>query len=431
MSNRSGFVPIGVGVVIAILAISGAIGAFVFSDRLTFWKDDPEKVLAHAWEQALQAVGAHAEGDIAVRVRMSADETPVDVQIEYASAWAGADDARRAEGDLSIHGTSEELGTLNARISSRRIGERQYLRLDDVDISSTLPQATMLQAVIGGFKGILGGQWIVIDPQALARSGLLSGDGMAALPSSPFVLEEETRAFLLEHPILVFEEQLGKERVDGVRSYHYRVQIDGEAVREFFNFVLTRGTFGATDSATQETLTAVSTELLPVLEHIHPEVWIGRNDEQFVQLRIPVDYTSTKTDASIVGEGVFHWSAWNDSVAVSDPETSLPLESLLALFSSGDLSMFGGLHPAADSQRVFENSVAAEVPVPSSIPNGSINTTLPGNGDADGDGLTDLLELFYGSNPTLPDTDGDGYLDGDEVDHGYSPTGTGLLFPNP
>jgi len=43
--------------------------------------------------------------------------------------------------------------------------------------------------------------------------------------------------------------------------------------------------------------------------------------------------------------------------------------------------------------------------------------------DTDGDGLSDLLELEYGTNPYLADTDGDGYADGMEIlDLGTDPT---------
>lgn len=44
--------------------------------------------------------------------------------------------------------------------------------------------------------------------------------------------------------------------------------------------------------------------------------------------------------------------------------------------------------------------------------------------DTDGDGLTDLQERLFGTDPLRADTDGDGYADGMEVQNGYSPTGT-------
>ena len=70
--------------------------------------------------------------------------------------------------------------------------------------------------------------------------------------------------------------------------------------------------------------------------------------------------------------------------------------------------------------------------------------------DSDGDGLTDLEELEYNTDPELadtdrdglfdreevvswktdplnPDSDGDSFIDGDEVKNGYDPLGSGKL----
>lgn len=42
--------------------------------------------------------------------------------------------------------------------------------------------------------------------------------------------------------------------------------------------------------------------------------------------------------------------------------------------------------------------------------------------DTDGDGLSDELEIRFGSRVDVADTDGDGFADGHEVENGYSPT---------
>ena len=47
----------------------------------------------------------------------------------------------------------------------------------------------------------------------------------------------------------------------------------------------------------------------------------------------------------------------------------------------------------------------------------------PAGLDTDSDGLTDLEEVLYKSDPRNPDTDGDGFLDGNEVFHLYNPGG--------
>lgn len=46
-------------------------------------------------------------------------------------------------------------------------------------------------------------------------------------------------------------------------------------------------------------------------------------------------------------------------------------------------------------------------------------------GDTDGDGLSDSLELALGTQPYQKDSDGDGYTDGQEVKSGYNPLGAG------
>lgn len=54
--------------------------------------------------------------------------------------------------------------------------------------------------------------------------------------------------------------------------------------------------------------------------------------------------------------------------------------------------------------------------------------TDPKNIDTDGDGLTDYDEIkIYHTNPLKADTDGDGYNDGAELRRGYDPLGPGKL----
>ncbi len=50
-----------------------------------------------------------------------------------------------------------------------------------------------------------------------------------------------------------------------------------------------------------------------------------------------------------------------------------------------------------------------------------------GGADRDNDGLTNVDEKKYGTDPLNPDTDGDSYKDGDEVRAGYNPKGPGKL----
>jgi len=67
-----------------------------------------------------------------------------------------------------------------------------------------------------------------------------------------------------------------------------------------------------------------------------------------------------------------------------------------------------------------------------------LNTTTSGNSlsleadqanklDSDGDGVSDAVEKYLGTNPNKKDSDGDGYNDGEELSRGLNPLGTGYL----
>lgn len=57
----------------------------------------------------------------------------------------------------------------------------------------------------------------------------------------------------------------------------------------------------------------------------------------------------------------------------------------------------------------------------------SINTYEPSAEDSDGDGLSDIYEQTFGTDPYNIDTDGDGYDDFTEVLNGLNPLGSGAL----
>lgn len=59
--------------------------------------------------------------------------------------------------------------------------------------------------------------------------------------------------------------------------------------------------------------------------------------------------------------------------------------------------------------------------------NVAVAAKIDNNLDSDKDGLTDVLEKTYGTDPKNSDTDGDGYADGIEIKNNYNPKGSGRL----
>ncbi|MFA5129715.1 MAG: fibronectin type III domain-containing protein [Patescibacteria group bacterium] len=100
-------------------------------------------------------------------------------------------------------------------------------------------------------------------------------------------------------------------------------------------------------------------------------------------------------------------TAYQDSSVV--PQTSY-LYRIIAVNSGGD-------SPASNETSVLTPAVPPPAPEQPKLP--------PAGLDSDSDGLTDLEENLYGTDPHNPDTDRDSFLDGNEVFHLYNPAGAG------
>jgi len=105
----------------------------------------------------------------------------------------------------------------------------------------------------------------------------------------------------------------------------------------------------------------------------------------------------------------------NKEMVITPPSSSLAFQDMYQSL----------LHTLPESQTAFGRS--------SMVPTFTQNATVPEQtvesvDDPDHDGLNNMLELFFGTDPHNPDTDGDGVSDGAEVKRGSNPRGKGTLF---
>lgn len=131
--------------------------------------------------------------------------------------------------------------------------------------------------------------------------------------------------------------------------------------------------------------------------------WIGAEDHLLYRLQAADDFFDIRID----------FSEFNAQVNIEAPTNTTLFQEILKTAlpeSAGATSVFG------DSQLVTNST--ARLPV----------IVVEESDDADGDGLDDLLEGFYGTDRSRADTDGDGVNDGDEVRSGKNPRGKGSLF---
>lgn len=297
---------------------------------------------------------------------------------------------------ISAFAFSEEIGELKEAVTgeSRRKDGIHFLKLSSVQLPE-LPEA-----------GRLVGRWVRWDRPFL--EWLVPPDS-SALDEQP--LDEADLAALRETlgilDLLRILKELPAEKGDGQTIRHYAVELDPEAVvalRLKLRELRTGAAAGTEDFIRYAT--AMSLWGAPT-----GEIWIGAEDRLPRKIVLTAKMPAEQGNATLKGTLVL--SRYGAPVRVERPEAE-ELETLLGPVFDGRLRL------SRD-----RDLPAGEAGEESAEPKRAF---APGSGDADGDGLDDVQETFYGADPNKADTDGDGMKDGEEVAQGRDPAGEGALF---
>ncbi|MFB6225798.1 MAG: hypothetical protein ABEJ02_00425 [Candidatus Paceibacteria bacterium] len=248
------------------------------------------------------------------------------------------------------------------------------------------------------------------------------------------------------------KKELPKEKINGINSFHYSVEINKEGIVE-----LVKTYSEVKDDKNKEEDVKDLRKGLSKISIANAEIWIGRKDRMLRKIKFDLTPTEKATDFDLSGKATLtvNLTQHNEKINVTPPENTKSLEEVISEIMSGGLTkgLTGGL--GADSKKM--PSIG---PSPTSTMKGLDGTTTssaslgePNNNtttnatssfglqepigtqednmkptkDSDNDGLTNSEEKKYGTDPNKKDTDGDGYSDGEEVANGYNPTGEGKL----
>lgn len=151
------------------------------------------------------------------------------------------------------------------------------------------------------------------------------------------------------------------------------------------------------------------------LEKLTVRMWIGMQDHLLYRVQaaggVPVEGSNTLIPVDVLIE----FSDFNEPFEVVPPDEAIAFDEILRRTLAGlpDAGEAGGL-----VREPLVKDDSARLPV----------QTIETSDDPDEDGLDNVLEGFYGTDPANPDTDGDGVSDGEEVRNGKNPRGDGSLF---
>ncbi len=428
--HRSGrsFAVLGVAALVLTLLGAGCTNPF---------KKNPEETLRKATDQWIASESVRIDATLALDIAMTdpgkeAERGHVDVRITGVAGGNTVAD-QRADGTITLRADTP-FGSGELVLNDRAIGQVAYHQLTEVSFTAkgtdAPPQATV-DAMLGAVKGVIGGKWVRVDPQEIAS--LAQGLGGAAVelskPEELQALADRMKEALRQHPILVFRQDLGKERVGKMKAYHYRVGINRASIGALIGQFASQ--YGVKESDITDITRALEEEpVRSLVDGVIGEVWISKKTNDIVKVAFPIDLTAlTKGEGSITGSFTAQFSDWGKPVNVEAPADAKSVQELLVPLLGGALGggFGGGLAP--DPAGALDGTDAPAGAFPGAFGGDATDVFGLGEVDDDGDGLSYSQESRYGSDPNKADTDGDGFSDGDEVKKGYSPIGPGPLLP--
>lgn len=255
-------------------------------------------------------------------------------------------------------------------------------------------------------------RWLRIDVKRL-----LSLTGLPVVGGDHQPLSDEDKAFLVEQfrrtPFLRVEEKLKTEPLGGVSTYHYKVKPETLFFKDYY--VLAESTRLGRELTNKERLVADAFFANVVAED--GEMWIGTRDYFLYRVRLRFKFDDGARSGYL--NLTANFSLFNQPSVMETPTKDVEDVSLLVESLLPGIKEHLPLAKEGPVQRGTKDKEKTGLP---------IDVQVVGEEDTDKDGLEDVLERFYGSDPNNPDTDGDGVKDGDEVNGGFNPTGAGRLF---
>lgn len=186
---------------------------------------------------------------------------------------------------------------------------------------------------------------------------------------------EQVKKILSKYDPVKVTKRFKTEKIDGIDNRHFEYELDKEklklAIPEVYKVV-------TSEDLTKEELEETNRGI-DELQTTKAEMWIGKSDNLVHRVR------SESTSDSLLGK-------MKVSTAMNFRDYDKPVDI-----------------------KVPDGAITAE------------QLDKETRTDSDKDGLTDVLERYFGSNSKKPDTDGDKFRDGAEILGGYDPTNTSKL----
>ena len=415
-NNNKVLVPFLIGVAVLILGIGGYAAWIYFNPA-------PEKVMSRMLEAVLtvNSVSYKAEviSDAAEENSLLSDFAPTDLgsfspeTIEKIDLnLSGVVDLVGGENETTNFSLNFSLKDANKKTEVfsgdyLSLDEEKYLKLNSVDTSNE---------DLAPFMTALGDSWLNLGDSGFDNfdeNGDLVAPTEETQPTISSENQDKLDKLFVETDFLQVTEKLKNEKVDDVDCFHYAVQLDKEAL---VSYVATRKLYSDTTFLSEAAL-----EVLAKTEIISGELWVGRKDYLPRHLVLNISFEETETQKISTASFDLLLNEFNQPAKLAVPEKVMSYTDFFsamidAMINSEDF----GFDAISESIGVVSEEDLDGDGL-TNIAEADFGSD-PNLSDTDSDGLDDLNEWFFDTDPNNSDTDSDGVIDGVEYEAGTDPT---------
>ncbi len=422
--------PFIVGGFIVILAIIGIAASYFFSEKKPSHKEEtPQQIIKSSMKATGNAKTYKFDGgirfDALAKPKQDKSETYLqdfnvayDVKIKGKMDQTDIDNPKsfgnmRLDMDFSGEGGSQKL---YFDLDTMSFGQKAvYYKLNDYDLGV---MGIMLGPQISQYKG----KWHTLDMEEMKK--MKDGGSTGYFGMENYDMNKIGELYG-KYELVKFQKDLGGAKLGNIDAYHYQARLDGIALANFYTDLLKEMSGGSGDEVSKKSFSEMAQELKDgikkyqdvidkIVNNINVEIWIGKNDRLMYKLalngKFDKEFFETIEDEIIAKEKDI--SAETEESGFSDELDDIEI-SFNMNFNLSDYNKPVEIWEPKEAENLMK------------VLGGIFGEFLGGSSvatvDSDKDGLTDEMEVFYGTDKNNPDTDGDGYKDGEEVNNGYDP----------
>ncbi|MCK5084031.1 MAG: hypothetical protein KAQ64_00040 [Candidatus Pacebacteria bacterium] len=302
--NKDLTIPIILGVV-SILIIGSVAAYFLINKKTEQEKEYPQQQIIKSSMRAMNGVERYAfKGDVNINISSEGNlpdgGDPINFSLEMnfdgQTDQSDINDVKssfnvRPEINVSTASGDENISLDLSMMSFGKISEQiLYYKINDFDLGAV---GLIYGNMIVPYKN----KWYFLDMKELQK---MSGVSMEENNFDFEKMTEEIMELYQKYEMIEFKRDLGDTEINGQSAYHYQIEIDSEALLDFYVDIVkimsselalsSDNALEDFDAELEENRGEILAVLNEIMANIETEIWIGKEDKMIYKINISGKY---------------------------------------------------------------------------------------------------------------------------------------------